>query len=71
MTWRGTPGAGGVPEAGRYYNKGMRIDYVCVESPLAAAVRRAEVLGSGAEREGFLGSDHCPLLVELDDPGAA
>ena len=28
-------------------------------------VRRAAVLGTGPERAGFLGSDHCPLLVEL------
>ena len=62
-------------EYGRYYGKGMRIDYVLVHEALAHRVRRAVVLGSGAERSGFLGSDHCPLLVELapaaDAPAAA
>ena len=47
------------------YAKGMRIDYVLVDRRLAGSVVRAEVLGGGAERRGFLGSDHCPLLVEL------
>ena len=86
-TWRGTPGANGQPELGRYYNKGMRIDYVLVQAcqrvasvdrspwrlssadvaqePLSARVARAVVLGHGPAREGFLGSDHCPLLVEI------
>ena len=26
---------------------------------------RTEVFGHGYERHGFLGSDHCPLLLEL------
>lgn len=63
VTWRGTPGVN-VPEEGRYYGKGMRIDYVCV--PRAGVrVERALVCGRGALREGFLGSDHCPLLVDV------
>jgi len=65
VTWRGSPGKEGPPESGRYYAKGMRIDYVLVDRQLVSRVVRSEVLGSGAERHGFLGSDHCPLLVEL------
>jgi len=65
VTWRGCAGKDGPPAAGRYYAKGMRIDYVLVDRRLAGSVVRAEVLGGGAERRGFLGSDHCPLLVEL------
>ena len=65
-TWRGTPGAPpNPPEYGRYYGKGMRIDYVLVQAQLRARLVRTEVLGHGAERRGFLGSDHCPLLLEL------
>lgn len=50
--------------------KGMRIDYSLVSSSLlegdsAMRITRAEVLGRGIEREGFLGSDHCPILLEL------
>jgi len=69
VTWRGTPGANGVPEAGRYYGKGMRIDYAIVPK-CGVRVLRAEVLGHGAARLGFLGSDHCPLLFELEVDGA-
>jgi exonuclease III len=36
----------------------MRIDYVLVEEALAPRVRTATVCGRGAERDGFLGSDH-------------
>ena len=47
--------------------QGMRIDYVLVSRPLAPRIARAVVLGHGAERHGFIGSDHCPLLVEFVD----
>jgi len=74
VTWRGTAGAHGVPEAGRYYGKGMRIDYLLVAHNLADRVESADVLGSGNDRDGFLGSDHCPLLLQLlaaQSPAAA
>ncbi|KAL1522809.1 hypothetical protein AB1Y20_017779 [Prymnesium parvum] len=63
VTWRGTPGRDGVPELGRYYNKGMRIDYVLVDKQLEHCVE--SVLGKGADRQGFMGSDHCPVMVKL------
>ena len=44
---------------------GMRIDYVMLSRSLAPRVSRAVVHGKGAARDGFLGSDHCPLLVTL------
>ena len=65
-TWRGAPGAPPQPpEFGRYYNKGMRIDYALVHESLKGAVVRCDVLGRGPMRDGFMGSDHCPLLLEL------
>ena len=64
VTWRGTPGVNS-PAEGRYYHTGMRIDY-CIVPREGVRVVRAIVCGRGASREGFLGSDHCPLLVELD-----
>lgn len=72
-TWRGSPGVNGPPETGRYYNKGMRIDYVLLSPRLAPRVTAATVHGKGAERVGFLGSDHCPLVVTLaeEQPAAA
>ena len=56
-----------------YYGKGMRIDYVLVARALTPRVESADVLGSGNERDGFLGSDHCPLLLQLSvaEPPAA
>ena len=69
VTWRGTPGVHN-PAEGRYYNKGMRIDYVLVSRSLAPRIKRAIVHGKGPDRHGFLGSDHCPLIVELAPPAA-
>ena len=43
VTWRGAPGRDGPAEGGRYYNKGMRIDYVLLDRSLAPALRRAQV----------------------------
>ena len=50
----------------RYYGKGMRIDYTLVDKRLVANVKRSEILGRGKDRHGFLGSDHCPILITLD-----
>lgn len=66
VTWRGAPGRDGVPEAGRYFGKGMRIDFVLCSRSLAPRVSDAIVHGHGPERSGFLGSDHCPLIVRLE-----
>lgn len=42
-------------------NAGWRIDYFLVSDRLKAGVKRAEILTS------VYGSDHCPVLLELDD----
>ena len=55
-TWRGTPGVHN-PAEGRYYNKGMRIDYVLVSEALLPKVSAATVHGKRPEREGFLGDE--------------
>ncbi len=47
-------------ERGRLGNRGWRIDYICVTKNLVSRLRRAEVL------DGQMGSDHCPVLVELE-----
>ena len=67
--WRGTPGRE-VAASGRYYGKGMRIDHLLIsrlllEGSPRVSVLRAEICGRGAARIGFLGSDHCPMLLEL------
>lgn len=47
-------------ERGRLSNRGWRIDYICVTKNLVEKVRRAEIL------DGQMGSDHCPVLIEID-----
>ncbi len=64
VTWRGAAGKD-FAESGRYYNKGMRIDLFMLQAALRERVDDVEVCGSGANLEGFLGSDHCPLLLRL------
>ena len=43
----------------RERNVGWRIDYFCVSPALQAHVQKAEILS------GVLGSDHCPVALEL------
>ena len=68
-TWRGAAGVDN-PKAGRYYGKGMRIDYILVSSTLRCRVGRVSCNGGqpgNSLRRGFLGSDHSPLLLELKE----
>ena len=44
----------------REKNVGWRIDYQCVNDSLAAHVKSSSILSS------VLGSDHCPIMLELD-----
>lgn len=46
-------------QASRERNAGWRIDYICVSRALADRVRSAEI------HPQILGSDHCPISVEL------
>jgi hypothetical protein len=50
----------------------MRIDYILASQALLQdfAIVEAEVLGRGRERAGFLGSDHCPILLVLEKKGS-
>ena len=56
---------------GKYRGKGMRIDYFIVSAPLVARVEACDVPSSHQnqmaliERRGFLGSDHCPIVLRL------
>ena len=59
-TWRGSP-----PSYARFYGKGMRIDYALVSERLFPRVRSVRIVGRGAERHGFMGSDHCPVVLVL------
>jgi len=34
---------------------------------MKANVKRSVICGKGTNREGFFGSDHCPILLELKE----
>jgi len=44
----------------RLGNRGWRIDYICVSQNLSARLRGAAIL------DGQMGSDHCPVVVEIE-----
>lgn len=62
-TWRGHPPVNGV--YAKYHGKGMRIDHALVAESLLSSVQACEILGRGADRIGFMGSDHSPLKLVL------
>ena len=68
-SWRGHPPVGHVPA--RFYGKGMRIDHFLVSTTLFERVRRCDILGYGRDRTGFMGSDHCPVVLEVAPTAAA
>lgn len=47
-------------ELARISNRGWRIDYICVTKGLSAKLKSADILDS------IEGSDHCPVVCELD-----
>eukprot|EP00177_Eucheuma_denticulatum_P004621 GFKZ01008409.1.p1 GENE.GFKZ01008409.1~~GFKZ01008409.1.p1 ORF type:complete len:404 (+),score=39.28 GFKZ01008409.1:128-1213(+) len=59
FTWRGNT-------TGIHAGRGMRIDHCIVSRDLKESIRQVEVTGHGANRVGFLGSDHCPLFITRD-----
>lgn len=62
FTWRGT-------EGGRYFGKGMRIDYTLVSREMLEydCVEESTIHGQGHNRINFFGSDHCPVSLTLRD----
>ncbi|XP_040986710.1 DNA-(apurinic or apyrimidinic site) endonuclease isoform X3 [Juglans microcarpa x Juglans regia] len=48
-----------------YRGKRMRIDYFIVSEQLKDRIVACEMHGQGIELEGFYGSDHCPVTLEL------
>lgn len=61
FTWRGNP-------IGRYSGRGMRIDLCLVSRDYLPNVECVQITGSGSNRKGFMGSDHCPIVVSLKKP---
>ncbi|KAL2482670.1 DNA-(apurinic or apyrimidinic site) lyase [Forsythia ovata] len=60
FSWSGNP-------IGKYRGKRMRIDYFIVSEKLKDRILACEIHGQGIELEGFYGSDHCPVTLELSD----
>ncbi|XP_026404827.1 DNA-(apurinic or apyrimidinic site) lyase-like isoform X2 [Papaver somniferum] len=58
FSWSGNP-------IGRYRGKRMRIDYFLVSETLKDRIVSCEMQVHGIELEGFFGSDHCPVTLEL------
>ncbi|KAJ4712493.1 DNA-(apurinic or apyrimidinic site) lyase [Melia azedarach] len=60
FSWSGHP-------IGKYRGKRMRIDYFIVSEQLKDRIVACEMQGRGIELEGFYGSDHCPVSLELSE----
>ncbi|KAH9720623.1 DNA-(apurinic or apyrimidinic site) endonuclease [Citrus sinensis] len=60
FSWSGNP-------IGKYRGKRMRIDYFIVSEELKDHIIACEMQGHGIELEGFYGSDHCPVSLELSE----
>eukprot|EP00257_Ricinus_communis_P019707 XP_015578771.1 DNA-(apurinic or apyrimidinic site) lyase [Ricinus communis] len=58
FSWSGNP-------IGKYRGKRMRIDYFIVSEKLKGRIISCEMHGQGIELQGFYGSDHCPVSLEL------
>ncbi|ONK57579.1 uncharacterized protein A4U43_C09F1940 [Asparagus officinalis] len=58
FSWSGNP-------VGKYRGKRMRIDYFIVSEQLKDRIVACEMHGQGIELQGFYGSDHCPVSLEL------
>ncbi|XP_057970423.1 DNA-(apurinic or apyrimidinic site) endonuclease [Malania oleifera] len=58
FSWSGNP-------IGKYRGKRMRIDYFLVSEKLKDKIVACEMHGQGIELQGFYGSDHCPVSLEL------
>ncbi|KAL6641648.1 hypothetical protein ACP70R_019829 [Stipagrostis hirtigluma subsp. patula] len=63
FSWSGHP-------IGKYRGKRMRIDYFIVSEQLKDRIISCEMHGHGIELEGFYGSDHCPVSLELSKAAA-
>ncbi|KAJ7956117.1 DNA-(apurinic or apyrimidinic site) lyase [Quillaja saponaria] len=65
FSWSGNP-------IGKHRGKRMRIDYFIVSEKLKDRIVKCEMHGQGIELEGFYGSDHCPVSLELSQasPGS-
>mmetsp|Transcript_10099 Transcript_10099/g.11652 ORF Transcript_10099/g.11652 Transcript_10099/m.11652 type:complete len:195 (-) Transcript_10099:1002-1586(-) len=64
FTWRGTPAVQNNFRA-RYEGMGQRLDYHLLSNSMSDHLVDCKILGHGTQRHGFLGSDHCPVILQL------
>lgn len=65
-TWRGALRRDGNPYPARYEGKAQRLDYFLMPRHLCESrVDACAIHGRGRKREGFLGSDHCPVVLRV------
>jgi hypothetical protein len=52
---------------GKFFGKGMKLDYILADDSLVVSggVESSEILGGVFTRDGFMGSDHAPLMCVL------
>ena len=52
---------------GHFFGKGMKVDYVLTDDTilLSGGVKSSKIWCNGRDRDGFMGSDHAPLICEL------
>ncbi|SBS83191.1 AP endonuclease (DNA-[apurinic or apyrimidinic site] lyase), putative [Plasmodium ovale curtisi] len=53
---------------GKQCNKAMRIDHFIVSKNFLTRVEKVEIHGYGVSHNNFYGSDHCPVILRLNDP---
>ena len=58
FSWRGN-------NPGKHSGRGMRIDHCIASQSLEARVKPVKIHGHETERNGFMGSDHSPIVIEL------
>ncbi len=60
FSWRGAT-------IGKHGGRGMRLDHCIASAKLMPRIRTVKITGHGAQRVGFMGSDHSPLLIQLSE----
>jgi len=59
FTWRGR---------GNFFSKGARFDHFFIDSTIqiSGGVKQSWIVNNGTDPAGFMGSDHCPIMLSLE-----
>jgi hypothetical protein len=52
---------------GKFHGKGIKLNYIFTDDTifLSGRVKSSKILANGRDRDGFMGSDHAPMMCEL------